>query len=124
MLGSNRERLDAGLKTHRYFYAGNFSNVSPMFFDGAYHSSELPQIFGTSGDFRGASTAFEIEVSHALQDAWVAFIKDPKKGLDDVEWPEYKGEGGDVRQFAVGEVAAQTGDVATFEEECARRGLL
>ncbi|KAF4309207.1 putative chlorogenic acid esterase precursor protein [Botryosphaeria dothidea] len=118
------ERLDAGLKTHRYFYAGNFSNVSPMFFDGAYHSSELPQIFGTSGDFRGASTAFEIEVSHALQDAWVAFIKDPKKGLDDVEWPEYKGEGGDVRQFAVGEIAAQTGDVTTFEEECARRGLL
>lgn len=124
MLGSNSERLDAGLKTHRYFYAGNFSNVSPMFFDGAYHSSELPQIFGTSGDFRGASTAFEIEVSHALQDAWVAFIKDPKKGLDDVEWPEYKGEGGDVRQFAVGEIAAQTGDVTTFEEECARRGLL
>ncbi|EOD49267.1 putative chlorogenic acid esterase precursor protein [Neofusicoccum parvum UCRNP2] len=120
------ERLDAGLTTHRYFYAGNFSNVSPRPWNGAYHSSELPLLFGTHGDFRGASTAFEVEVSHALQDAWVAFARDPKKGLDGVEWPKYKGKngGGEVRQFAVGEVVVQTGDVVAIEEECVRRGLV
>ncbi|KAK0654216.1 Acetylcholinesterase [Lasiodiplodia hormozganensis] len=118
------ERRAAGLTTHRYFYSGNFSNVSPQWFDGAYHSSELPQLFGTASDFRGESTAFEDEVSHAMQDAWVAFAKNPKKGLRDLDWPEYKGLGGDVRQFAVGDVVAQTGDVVSFEEECERRGLL
>ncbi|OJD30335.1 chlorogenic acid esterase precursor [Diplodia corticola] len=118
------ERDDAGLATHRYYYAGNFSNVSPLWFDGAYHSSELPQIFGTAGDFRGESTTFEEEVGQAMQDAWLAFAKDPKKGLDGVEWPKWKGLGGDVRQFAVGDVVAQTGDAVTFEEECQRRGLL
>ncbi|KKY21055.1 putative para-nitrobenzyl esterase [Diplodia seriata] len=118
------ERRAAGLTTHRYYYAGNFTNVSPMWFDGAYHSSELPQLFGTAGDFRGESTAFEDEVGRAMQDAWVAFAADPEKGLDGVEWPEWKGLGGDVRQFAVGDVVVQTGDVVSFEEECQRRGLL
>ncbi|KAI9690423.1 MAG: hypothetical protein M1822_009386 [Bathelium mastoideum] len=53
-------RYAVGVPTHRYLYAGNFSNVSPRPWEGAYHSSELPLIFGTSGVVRGASTPFEL----------------------------------------------------------------
>ena len=36
---SNREA--AGLTTYRYIYSGNFSNVSPLPWMGAYHSCEF-----------------------------------------------------------------------------------
>lgn len=58
----------AGLPTYRYQYAGNFSNISPVSWFGAYHSSELPLLFGTHDQvFDGPSTAFEYNVSHAMQ---------------------------------------------------------
>ncbi|OTA26318.1 hypothetical protein BTJ68_10564 [Hortaea werneckii EXF-2000] len=62
---SNRET--AGLTTYRYIYSGNFSNVSPLPWMGAYHSSELPMIFGTHYEYRGNSTPFEWEVAHTMQ---------------------------------------------------------
>lgn len=51
--------------TFRYEYGGNFSNISPEPWMGAYHSSELPMLMGTSGDFRGPSTPLEAEASVA-----------------------------------------------------------
>ncbi|KAK7530160.1 carboxylesterase [Phyllosticta citribraziliensis] len=118
------ERLSAGRITHRYFYNGNFTNISPRPWLGAYHSSELPLIFGTHADFRGNSTAFEYELSHNLQDAWVAFARDPKSGLDRLGWAAYEEKGGQVRKFAVDGVLAQMGDVSAVEAECQTRGLL
>jgi hypothetical protein len=74
-----------GLPTYRYQYAGNFSNISPVDWMGAYHSckiliysyynseyadknpAELPLIFGTHYEYREASTPFEYEVSHAME---------------------------------------------------------
>jgi len=63
--GRNRNRI--GLPTYRYQYAGNFSNVSPVSWMGAYHSSELPLLFGTHDEFRGPSTPFEYQVSYTME---------------------------------------------------------
>jgi carboxylesterase type B len=90
----------------------------------AYHGSELPHIFGTHANFRGNSTFFQYEVSHAMQDAYLAFASDPVEGLDGVNWPAYEGEGGDVRIFAEGGVVAQTGTIVDIEDQCAELGLL
>ena len=37
----NRQRLEAGIPTWRYLYHGNWSNLSPTPWLGAYHSSKL-----------------------------------------------------------------------------------
>jgi len=54
-------------KTYRYQYLGNFTNVSPLPWMGAYHSSELPLLFGTHYEFRGNSTEYEYQVSHFME---------------------------------------------------------
>jgi acetylcholinesterase len=82
-----RESLSA--TTYRFEYSGNFSNLSPLPFMGAYHSSELPMIFGTYGDVGGAGTRFQNETSEAMQDLWLRFAKDPENGLANAGWPKY-----------------------------------
>ncbi|KAK8080574.1 hypothetical protein PG997_008392 [Apiospora hydei] len=62
-----RDRFEAGLTTYRYFYSGNFSNITPASWLGATHSSELPLIFGTHYQYNHNSTEFEWNVSHAMQ---------------------------------------------------------
>lgn len=70
-------------------YAGNFSNISPYPWMGAYHSSELPLVFGTYGDFRGNGTQFQKDTSETMQDFWLAFALDPENGLQQKGWPKY-----------------------------------
>jgi acetylcholinesterase len=89
---TSHARQSYSLTTYRYRYDGNFSNISPPSYPGAYHASELPLIFGTAGDFHGASTAYENTVSSKMQDLWVAFAKDPEHGLRKLGWGTY-GEG-------------------------------
>lgn len=45
-------------------------------------------VFGTS-DLLGPSTDLETRTSQYMQQAWLAFVKDPKKGLLDYGWPLY-----------------------------------
>lgn len=82
-----REELDQ--TTYRFMYSGNFSNISPLPWMGAYHSSELPMIMGTFGDFRGPGTPFQSATSQAMQDMFLAFANDPENGLSRVGWPKY-----------------------------------
>lgn len=97
-------RKQAGLKTYRYYYEGNFTDISPRYWMGAYHSSELPLVFGTRGQFRGPATAFEEEVSKAMQDLWVAFAQNPETATGWVE----AGDTGEVTVFAKGSPADGT----------------
>lgn len=83
------QRQAHGLTTYRYRYDGNFTNLSPPTFPGAYHTSELPLIFGTADQYHGASSAYENTVSETMQDLWLAFAKDPQAGLQDVGWNSY-----------------------------------
>lgn len=86
-------RYAAGAETFRYLYDGNFSNISPRPWEGAYHSSELPLIFGTSDVVRGPNTPFETQLSELMQDLYLAFISDPQNGLPAVGWPAYTPNG-------------------------------
>ncbi|KAI9710743.1 MAG: hypothetical protein M1820_002576 [Bogoriella megaspora] len=107
-----RLRAAAGLPTYRYLYAGNFSNISPRPWLGAYHQSELPLLFGTHGNYRGPSTNYETAVSNAMQDAWRAFANDPEHGLVGQHWPKFTLERDVVRSFGENGTVARNGVVA------------
>ncbi|KAF2226117.1 Alpha/Beta hydrolase protein [Elsinoe ampelina] len=92
-----RLRNSLNLTTYRYMYAGNFTNIAPLPWMGAYHSSELPLIMGTFGDHRGRGTPFQSATSQAMQDAYLAFAEDPEGGLAGRGWERY--ESGLVQVF-------------------------
>lgn len=96
-----RERFasTANVTTFRYLYAGNFTNISPRWWFGAYHSSELPLVFGTYDVARDKGTELEIKVSEKMQDLWVAFVSDPVRGLPKAGWEKYEGGKGSVWVF-------------------------
>jgi carboxylesterase type B len=99
------DRLLAGLPVYRFLYAGNFSNISPLPFMGAYHEAELPLLFGTDEEFRGSSTPLEKETSIVMQDSWVAFARAGVEGMEEAGWPLYTGVDGSgslVRVFGAG----------------------
>ncbi|KAK4175910.1 Alpha/Beta hydrolase protein [Triangularia setosa] len=93
-------RIVAGVPVYRYYYTGNFSNISPEPFLGAYHSAELPLLFGTDSLFRGPSTPEEEALSEVMQDSWVALAKGGQAGLEATGWPRYDNlDTGLVREF-------------------------
>ena len=91
--------MGAGAPVYRYLYAGNFTNISPKPFLGAYHEAELPLLFGTFEDFRGDATQLERDTSVAIQDSWLALAGGGVMGMQEVGWPRYTGLGGVVREF-------------------------
>ena len=73
---------------------------------------------GTHPDFRGPSTPLEYATSHAFQDAYLAFARDPINGLANVNWDPYQHLGeSDVREFGFG-VPAQDMTLAHQESLC------
>ncbi|KAK0636833.1 alpha/beta-hydrolase [Bombardia bombarda] len=117
-------RLAAGLLVYRYIYSGNISSISPNTYLGAYHSSELPMIFGTQGDYRESSLISDVkyqdDISIAMQDAWGAFASKGAAGMPGQDWPGYENleNGGDVRNFALESVVASTGNTRKMEALC------
>jgi len=109
-----RLRSSVDLPTYRYRYAGNFTNISPTTWLGAYHSSELPMLFGTHPNFRGDSTPDEYALSAKMQDLYVAFARDGVTGLEAQGWPRYDNSSGQglIQQFGLdGEITQlQTAD--------------
>lgn len=115
---SARLRQQTGRLTYRYLYAGDFGNVSPEPWMGAFHASELPMLMGTHPDFRGPSSPLEYATSQAMQDAYLAFAKDPRGGLAGQAWQSYAALGAtEVREFGAG-VAAQDVSIAAEEAKC------
>ncbi|KAF2628308.1 alpha/beta-hydrolase [Macroventuria anomochaeta] len=43
--------------TFRYLYGGNFSNIAPRWWEGAYHQADMPLVFRTHGIARSESTS-------------------------------------------------------------------
>ncbi|KAK7958294.1 hypothetical protein PG988_013142 [Apiospora saccharicola] len=97
-----RYRFEAGLTTYRYFYSGNFSNITPASWLGATHSSELPLVFGTHHQYNHNSTDFEWNVGHAMQDLWLSFATNPDAApsSDAFSWPKYDPAADTVASFA------------------------
>lgn len=91
--------------TYRYEYAGNFSNISPLWWLGAYHTSDLQLLFGTHQDFRDlngqGSTPLEFATANSMQDHILAFMNDPVNGPHSMGWKSYA-DGGMLRFGADG----------------------
>lgn len=71
----------------RYQYSGYFPNLQPFPNARAYHSSEIPLVYGTyplDNQF-GQVTQDEIELSKYMQGAWSSFAKNPSGGPG---WPK------------------------------------
>jgi cholinesterase len=71
--------------TWRYRWFGVFPNTNLTTFpnSGAYHTSEIPIVFGTppTGKGIGPSTSQELAISKYMRGAWATFAKDPEGGL-------------------------------------------
>lgn len=70
----------------RYRYDASFPNLELFPDAGAYHSSEIPSVWGTYPleDSLGAATATQIALSKYMQGVWAGFAKDPTAGPG---WP-------------------------------------
>ncbi len=112
-----RNRYALNVPTYRYLYAGNFTNISPRPWEGAYHCSELPMIFGTLGIAHGDSTPFELAVSHSMQDMYLAFITDGPAGLETKGWNVYT-PNGTVLEFGKGDKVVGNLAMDSFEKVC------
>ncbi|KAK7966690.1 Alpha/Beta hydrolase protein [Apiospora aurea] len=73
-------RAARNLTTYRYQWAGNWTNLTPYTWMGAYHASDMPMVFGTY-DLRGGATAGQRRAAEALQDYVFAFLEDPEDGI-------------------------------------------
>jgi carboxylesterase type B len=102
-LRETRLRAGVGATTYRHLYAGNFTDISPRPWLGAYHTADLPLVFGTYGT-EGPATDFESRVSERMQDLYLEFIKDPANGLRRAGWPLATGvlDSPDIVTFAAG----------------------
>ncbi|KAF7943384.1 hypothetical protein EAE96_011311 [Botrytis aclada] len=67
----------AGYPTFRYYYNSTFANIQPVPGLGAYHSSEIPLVFG---NLPTNSTAAEISLSALIQKSWANFARNPQVG--------------------------------------------
>jgi carboxylesterase type B len=78
-------RAKLGLTTYRYQYAGNFSNLTPFNWLGAYHASDIPLLMGTY-ELPGPASDLEVNTANTMQDYLFAFIADPLNGLKVKGW--------------------------------------
>lgn len=69
-----------------------FSDISAYPNLRAYHTSEIPLVFGTYKAIPLPHSDAEIALSKYMQGAWVAFARDPAQGLSNYGWPEYKSD--------------------------------
>lgn len=102
-------RDEASLATYRYEWAGNFSNVAPVPWLGAYHYSDLYMFFGTYLIAPGEISELEVQASEAMQDLLYEFVKDPAS-LPSKGWSEYgtgAEGGGQLARFGAGGQAFQ-----------------
>lgn len=114
---TTQDRYATQSSTWRYLYAGNFSNIAPQSWEGAYHQSDLPLIFGTYGMARGAGTELEKAVSEKMQDYWLAFAEDPINGLTNMGWEKYENNGESVL-FGSGDQAVQAIADSALDAPC------
>lgn len=94
-------RKEIGLETWRYEWAGNFTNIAPVWWLGAYHYSDLYMFFGTYIIAPGQIPDLEVQTSAKMQDLLVDFVNDPSS-LPEAGWPQYvtnATDGGIIAQF-------------------------
>ncbi|KAK6856067.1 hypothetical protein PG995_008218 [Apiospora arundinis] len=137
---SARIRAARGLTTYRYQWAGNYTNLTPFPWMGAYHASDVPMIFGTY-DLHGGATGAQRRAAERLQDYVFAFLEDPADGIrrhlgwqpggaapfhDEEEQPMVRFVGGDGASSEKGgggdEIAVKQISAAEVDSACAGTG--
>ena len=93
----------SGYSVWRYRFSGVFPNTQTFPQAGAYHSAEIPEVFGNDA-VAGAATSEQLALNQYMQKAWADFAKDPEIGPG---WPAY----GDDR------VVQDLGGVASAERK-------
>ena len=75
-----------GYKVWRYRYGASFPNTSTFPNAGAYHTSEIPEVFGTYpvSNQLGTVTQQQIQLSKYMSGVWAGFVKNPSAGTG---WP-------------------------------------
>jgi carboxylesterase 2 len=98
-----------GFDIWRYYYNATFPNESTFPNAGAYHSSEIPQVFGTYGSYGGA-TATQEGLSAYMQKTWADFAKSPANGPAVGQgWPKLDGSGKGMELWELGGPGNPTG---------------
>ncbi|KAJ5289090.1 carboxylesterase hlo [Penicillium angulare] len=107
-----------GIPTWRYFFNASFPNNELFRGSGAYHSAEIPLIFGTYQ--RENVTFFEKEVSQAMQKAWGDFAKDPYcgPGWDTVPTVGVFGDGVKAGMSAIEKKALRNASAGEIDSRC------
>lgn len=77
--------VDHGYTAYRYLYNATFPNTSSFKGQGAFHTAEIPEVFGTYPIDK--ATAQEAQLSTFMQSRWANFAKSPGKGPG---WPKAK----------------------------------
>ncbi|THV04330.1 alpha/beta-hydrolase [Dendrothele bispora CBS 962.96] len=78
---------DVSIKNvYRYVYGAQFADFQPFPGAGAWHTSELPYLFGTYNS--STATTDEVTWSRTFQSAIGSFIRNPEGGPAST-WPEY-----------------------------------
>ena len=117
---ASEARRKLNLTAYRSQFAGNFSNVSPLPWMGAFHSSDLYFYFGTHQDFRSTSPPFEFAVSQSMQDHLYAFLLDPLEGPRKIGWPTYSS--GKMLRFGADGKVVQNVTLQEVEGVCTGNG--
>jgi carboxylesterase type B len=90
---------------YRYTYGAIFANIQPVPNLGAWHSSELPILFGTFN--RSTATSAEVELSQNLQTAFANFVKNPNSSPAP-HWHPYEPElSGNAFTYTLAKIAYQ-----------------
>jgi len=80
----------AGISSvYRYTYGAIFADLEPLPDLGAWHSSELPILFGTYNI--STATSAEVELSQSFQTAFANFVRDPNSSPAP-QWVPYEPE--------------------------------
>ncbi|CZR68206.1 related to cholinesterase [Phialocephala subalpina] len=85
-------RAQNGVPVWRYrYYGGNYTNTYINKVGSAYHTSELPVLFGTAASVAGiADSDIEAEAARYMRQAWATFAKNPTEGLTtELGWPRF-----------------------------------
>ncbi|KAF2113141.1 hypothetical protein BDV96DRAFT_648752 [Lophiotrema nucula] len=96
--------------TWRYQWAGNFTNISPLRWMGAYHYSDLYMFFSSYVIAPGTIPQLETDTSAAMQDYLYTFANDPYNGLTNGGYSQYlplDGKGGQIARFGTSGKASQ-----------------
>ncbi|KAH8163375.1 hypothetical protein CIB48_g4872 [Xylaria polymorpha] len=115
-------RAENNLTTYRYQYVGNYSNITPYSWMGAYHGADLPMIFGTY-NISGGSTEFQKQVAERMQDYVFAFLADPYRGLAKLGWaPSHDSKNSDGTMVRLGEDESTIKNISSIDVDNACMG--